>query len=60
MTLDSSTAPNALAALLLNVRDRTGHLPHIYFEWTEGDPAANLLRFLIFVSEKWPPSPAKS
>jgi hypothetical protein len=23
-------------------------LPHIYFEWTEGNPAANLIRFLIF------------
>ena len=48
LTLSSSTVPNALAALLLSVRDRTDRLPHIYFEWTEGSPAANLVRFLIF------------
>jgi hypothetical protein len=48
LTLSSSAVPNALAALLLDVRDRTGRLPHIYFEWTEGNPAANLIRFLIF------------
>jgi hypothetical protein len=48
LTLSSSTVPNALAALLLAVRDRTDQLPHIYFEWTEGNPAANLIRFLFF------------
>jgi hypothetical protein len=48
LTFSSSTVPNALAALLLNVRDRTQRVPHIYFEWTEGNPAANLIRFLIF------------
>jgi len=48
LTLDSSTVPNALAALLLHVQDRTGHRPHMYFEWTEGNPASHLLRFLMF------------
>jgi hypothetical protein len=48
LTFSSSTVPNALAALLMTVRDQTGRLPHIYFEWTEGNPAANLLRFLTF------------
>jgi hypothetical protein len=43
----SSTVPNALAALLMHVRDETRHVPHIYFEWTEGNPVANLLRFLL-------------
>ena len=46
LTVRSSTVPNALAALLLHVRDRTGHRPHVYFEWTEGNPVAHLLRFL--------------
>ena len=32
----------------LHVRERTGVTPHIYFEWTEGNPAVNLLRFLLF------------
>lgn len=48
LTLESSSVPNALAALLLHVRDSTGHTPHIYFEWTEGNPFANFLRFLLF------------
>ena len=48
ITFSSSSVPNALAALLMSVRDNTHRLPHIYFEWTEGNPAANLLRFLFF------------
>ncbi|MBD0422552.1 APC family permease [Streptomyces sp. TRM S81-3] len=48
LTLESSSVPNALAALLLHVRDTTGRTPHIYFEWTEGNPFANFLRFFLF------------
>ncbi|MEU1176842.1 amino acid transporter [Streptomyces sp. NPDC005820] len=48
LTLESSSIPNALAALLLHVRDSTGCTPHIYFEWTEGGPFANFLRFFLF------------
>jgi hypothetical protein len=48
LTFRSSSVPNALAALMLTVRDETNRLPHMYFEWTEGNPAANLLRFLFF------------
>ncbi|MFE5892839.1 APC family permease [Streptomyces sp. NPDC056462] len=48
LTLESSSIPNALAALLLHVRDSTGCIPHIYFEWTEGTPFANFLRFFLF------------
>jgi len=48
LTLESSSVPNALAALLLHARDTTGRIPHIYFEWTEGNPFANFLRFFLF------------
>ena len=48
LTLESATVPNALAALLLHIRDTTDRQPHIYLEWTEGHPAVNLLRFLMF------------
>ncbi|MGY5047417.1 APC family permease [Streptomyces sp. 900105755] len=48
LTLESASIPNALAALLLHVRDETGCIPHIYFEWTEGNPFANFLRFFLF------------
>jgi hypothetical protein len=40
--------PNALAALALDIRDRTGVRPHLYLEWTEGHPIGNFLRFLLF------------
>ncbi|MCX5435277.1 amino acid transporter [Streptomyces sp. NBC_00056] len=48
LTLESSSVPNALAALLLHVRDSTVCTPHIYFEWTEGNPFHNFLRFFLF------------
>ncbi|MGW0648581.1 amino acid transporter [Streptomyces umbrinus] len=48
LTLESSSVPNALAALVLHVRDTTGCIPHIYFEWTEGNPFTNFLRFFLF------------
>jgi hypothetical protein len=48
LALVGSSIPNALAALLLHIRDSTGRVPHIYFEWTEGNPFANFLRFFLF------------
>ncbi|MCQ9164192.1 amino acid transporter [Arthrobacter sp. STN4] len=39
---------NTIASVLLHIRDATGLMPHIYFRWTEGNPIANLLRFLFF------------
>ena len=48
LSVTGASVPNTLASLLLDVRDRTGVRPHVYFEWTEGDPVLNLLRFLLF------------
>jgi hypothetical protein len=44
----SPAIPNAIAALLLYIRERTGNIPHAYFGWTEGNPITYVLRFLAF------------
>jgi len=44
----SPAIPNAIAALLIYIRDETGVIPHVYFGWTEGNPIAYLLKFLAF------------
>lgn len=44
----SPAVPNAIAALLLYLRDVTGQTPHAYFGWTEGNPIVYLLKFLAF------------
>lgn len=43
-----SAVPNAIAAILLHIRDQTGKLPHAYFGWAEGNPIQYLLRFILF------------
>jgi hypothetical protein len=40
--------PNAIAALLLHLRDKTGKIPHVYFGWSEGNPAKYLFRYILF------------
>lgn len=43
---ESPAVPNAIAALMLHIRDRTTKVPHAYFGWTEGNPLVYLLKFL--------------
>ncbi len=40
--------PNAIAGLLLHLRDATGKIPHVYFGWSEGNPIMYLLRYILF------------
>ncbi|MFG3556064.1 amino acid transporter [Micromonospora sp. NPDC047557] len=51
----SPAAPNAIAAILLALRDATGVRPHAHFEWSEGSPIAHLLRYLILGQGDTPP-----
>ncbi|MCZ2404894.1 APC family permease [Paenarthrobacter sp. Z7-10] len=47
LRVKSPAVPNAIAAVLLGLRDSTGVRPHCYFEWAEGNPIGHLLRYLV-------------
>jgi hypothetical protein len=42
----SPAVPNAIAALLLYLRDATRSIPHAYFGWIEGNPVAYAFRYV--------------
>ena len=46
--VESSSVPNAIAAVALHLQDAIGCTPHVYFRWTEGNPVAQLARFFFF------------
>jgi hypothetical protein len=49
----SATSPviaNSIAAMLIYLEHLTGNIPHAYFQWSEGNPIGNLMRF-VFLGE---------
>ncbi|MER6776700.1 MULTISPECIES: amino acid transporter [unclassified Streptomyces] len=44
---EAPAAPNAIAAILLALRDTTGVQPHCYFAWAEGSPLTHMFRYFL-------------
>ncbi|WP_424923414.1 APC family permease [Actinocrispum wychmicini] len=55
LRVEAPAVPNAIAALLLHVRDVTGKLPHVYFAWMETNPIIQLLGYVLTGSGDVPP-----
>lgn len=47
---ESHAVPNAIAAILLYLRDKTKTIPQVYFGWTEGNPILYVVKY-IFLGE---------
>lgn len=46
----SPAVSNAIAAVLLKLRESANTIPHVYFDWTEGHPLCYVFRY-IFLGE---------
>ena len=48
LTVSSAAVPNGIAAICLAMRDEFGLIPHVYFDWAEGSPLMQFLRFILW------------
>lgn len=48
MRCSSPAIPNAIAAILLHLRDYTNTIPDAYFGWTEGNPIGYIFKYIFF------------
>jgi hypothetical protein len=44
---ESAAVPNAIASILIKIRNRTGKIPHAFLYWTEGNPIFYALKYLF-------------
>jgi hypothetical protein len=57
LTVSSAAVPNGIAAICLAMRDEFGLIPHVYFDWTEGSPLMQFLRFILWGAGEVAPVP---
>jgi hypothetical protein len=55
LRVEAPAVPNAIAAVLLHIREHTGKLPHIYFAWMEANPISQLLTYILTGTGDVPP-----
>jgi hypothetical protein len=55
LCVEAPAVPNAIAALLLHIKEVTGKLPHVYFSWMETNPVVQLLGYLLTGEGDVPP-----
>lgn len=48
LQVEAPVVANAIAFLLLHIRDMTGRKPHAYFSWSEKSPLVNVFRYIFF------------
>jgi hypothetical protein len=47
LSVASNNVPATIAAVLLTIRDTTGVVPDVFFEWSDNGPVKSLFRYLI-------------